>query len=278
MLELWNRVSLGAFDVLLGWSLRLPADVTLVLVAVLSAALLTGVRVFTANQDLLRRAAADKRRLRQLAREAKARGDRDAVKRHRSVAGTVAVKQFSAEGPPLLASVVPIAMLATWCFHRLAYHPPRAGEAVEVVAYTPVSAVSTVGVMQVVPQDGVAADRWVQPIAEADYHGQKTGRAAWRITAPAGPTTRKPLRLTFRYKDQSVDRELRIGQSTYAEPFMSHGEELQTELKMRPVKLLGVVPGLNWPGGPEILPPWVVGYLLIVVPFVFVLKRAARIA
>jgi hypothetical protein len=190
----------------------------------------------------------------------------------------VAVKQLKAEGWPLLASLLPIAMLATWGFHRLAYHPPRPGAAVEVVAYTPVSAVSAVGVMHVVPQDGLTADRWVQPIAEADYHGQKTGRAAWTITAPAGPITAEPLRLTFRYKDHSAVRELRVGQTTYAEPFVQHGEELQTELKMRPVKLLGLVPGVKWPGGPEVLPPWVVGYLLIVVPFVFVLKRVARIA
>ena len=278
MLELWNRISLGVFDVLLGWSLRLPADVALILVALLSAAVLAGVRLFTTNQDLLRRAAADKKRLKELTRRAKARGDREAVKRHRSVAATVAVKQLKAEGLPLVASIVPIAMLATWCFHRLAYVPPRAGEAVELVAYTPVSAVSAVGVMHVVPQEGVAADRWVQPIAEADYYGQKTGRAAWRISASGGPTNGQRLRLTIRYKDQSVDRELRVGQTTYAEPFVHHGDELQTELKMRPLKLFGVVPGVKWPGGPEILPPWMVGYLLIVVPFVFVLKRVARIA
>jgi hypothetical protein len=277
MLEVWNRVSLGVFDALLGWSLRLPADVTLILVGVLSAAVLTGVRLFTTNQDLLRRAAADKKRLRHLIREAKARGDGDSVKRHRAVAGMVAVTQLKAEGLPLVVSLVPIAMLATWCFHRLAYHPPRAGEAVEVVAYTPVSAVSAVGVMHVVPQDGVAADRWVQPIVESDYHGQKTGRAAWRIWAPAADAG-QPLRLTFRFKEHTADRELRVGEQTYAEPFVHHSDELQTQLKMRPLKLFGVVPGLNFPGGVEILPPWMVGYLLIVVPFVFVLKRVARIA
>jgi hypothetical protein len=278
MLDLWNRVSLGVFDALLGWALRLPADVTLILVAVLSAAVLTAVRLFTTDQDLLRRAAADKKRLRQLIREAKVRRDRDAVKRHRSVAGMVAVTQFRAEGLPLLVSLLPIAMLATWGFHRLAYHPPRSGEAVEVVAYTPVSAVGAVGVMHVVPQDGVAADRWVQPIVEAEYHGQKTGRAAWRITAPGGSGAAQPLRLTLRYKDHSVDREVRVGQTTYAEPFVQHGDDFQTELKMRPVKLFGVLPGVKWPGGPEVLPPWMVGYLLIVVPFVFVLKRVTRIA
>jgi hypothetical protein len=238
---------------------------------------LTGVRLFTTNQDLLRRAAADKKRLRHLVREAKARGDRDAVKRHRSVAGMVAVKQFKAEGLPLVVSLVPIAMLATWGFHRLAYHPPRAGEAVDVVAYTPVSAVGAVGVMHVVPQDGVTADRWVQPIAEADYHGQKTGRAAWRVSAPAADAG-QPLRLTLRFKEHTIERELRVGETTYAEPFVHHSDELQTQLQMRPLKLFGVVPGLNWPGRAEILPPWVVGYLLIVVPFVFVLKRVAGVA
>jgi hypothetical protein len=275
VLEGWTRLSLAVFDALLGWSLRLPADVTLILVAVLSAVVLTLVRLFTTHQDLLRRAAGDKKRLRQLIKDAKGRGDKDAVRRHRAVGAMVAGKQFKAEGLPLLASLVPIAMLATWCFHRLAYHAPRPGDAVEVAAYVPVSAVNSVGVMHVVPQDGLIANRWVQPIGEAQYHGQKTGTAAWTFTVPASETS-PAYTLLFRYRDQSARRELPVGQRTYPEPFVRHSDELQTELKLRPIKLFGIVPGVSW-RGTEVLPPWMVAYLMIVIPFVFVLKRVTGI-
>lgn len=278
MLDLWTRFSLVTLDWLLGWTLRLSPEVALILVALLSAFVLTLVRLFTTNQDLLRRAAADKRRLRELVREARRRRDKAAVRRHKATMTTVALRQFRAEGWPLLVSLLPIAMLATWCFHRLAYHPPRGDEPVELVAYTPVSSVESTGIMHIVPQAGLRADGWVRPIVAADYHGQPTGLTRWQLTSP---TRAEPLLLELRYRDRTVTRELRIGQSTYSEPFIHHDADLQTELRLRPVKLFGIIPGLPHKpmlGMPaDLLPPWMVGYLIIVIPFVVVLKRILRI-
>ena len=46
-----------------------------------------------------------------------------------------------------------------------------------------------------------------------------------------------------------------------------------TEVKLRPVKLFGVVPGL-----PALLfPAWLVAYLLIVIPSVPLIKKVLRI-
>ncbi len=42
---------------------------------------------------------------------------------------------------------------------------------------------------------------------------------------------------------------------------------------MRQVRLFGVVPGVDW----LLLPPWLVAYLLIAIPFVPILKAVLRI-
>ena len=83
MLALMNAAILKVADFLLGWLLLVPADVALILVAVGTGAILTAARLFTTNQDLLRRCDADKKRLKQLRREAQLRKDRDALKRSR---------------------------------------------------------------------------------------------------------------------------------------------------------------------------------------------------
>src|SRR4051794_30724863 len=111
-------------DILLGWLLRLPSDAQLCIVAIGSAAIITIVRARTTDQDLLRRCRDDKTRLQVLMREAKAGQDRLAVKRIRATLGLIALKQVRQEGQPFLVSLLPIALLATWAFHRLEFHPP----------------------------------------------------------------------------------------------------------------------------------------------------------
>lgn len=66
-----HHLIVAMMDCLLGWLLRFPSDVQLIGIAILSAVVLTGVRFWTSNQDLLRRCRADKARLKTLIREAK---------------------------------------------------------------------------------------------------------------------------------------------------------------------------------------------------------------
>lgn len=269
MLDAWTTMSLAVFDTLLGRLLTLPSDAVLLAVAIGSAAILTVVRVFTTDQDLLRRAAADKRRLAVLIREARRRGDTAAVKRLRATKPMVAMRTLGSEGLPLLVSLLPIAMLATWCLARLEFHPPQDGEAIRVIAYTPVSAAG--GVVHLVPQDGLEADAWVQPVAAvAGDDGPPNGLAAWTLRARAADA---PYRLTLRLKHTSVEHPLRVGGRTYTPALVDHGDGLVTEVRMRPLRLLGIVPGIAAIG----FPPWLVAYLVIVVPFVFILKRLLRI-
>jgi len=233
-----------------------------------SAAILTLVRRWTTDQDLLRRVAADKKRLGALLREARKRGDRDAVRRLRATKPRVAMKAFRQEGLPLAVSILPIAMLATWCLLRLDYHPPAAGEAVEVVAYTPLSAAGHV--MHLVPQDGLESDGWVKAVEAVTDDGPPYGRASWTLRGAAAEAAH---RLTFRCRDRTLYCDLIAGGRTYAPPVVDHGDGWVTELRMRPVRLLGLVPGIEAVG----FPPWLVAYLAIVIPVVVVLKRVARI-
>ena len=55
-----NHLMLRAMDFLLGWTLALPRDLTLFIVALGSALVLIGARALTTNQELLGRCEADR--------------------------------------------------------------------------------------------------------------------------------------------------------------------------------------------------------------------------
>jgi uncharacterized membrane protein (DUF106 family) len=270
MLERLNHWIVAVMDVLLGWLLRLPSDLQLIAVALGSAIVLTGVRVWTSNQDLLRRCRDDKARLKALIREAKKRADRAAVQRHRSTLGMIAMKQLRQEGRPLLASLLPIVLLATWAFNRLEFYPPSANESVEFTVYFPISAVGKIA--HIAPGEGViAANGWLQEIGAVADKGPARAVATWQLVAA---TRTEPHRLQVRIDHRTLEHPLRVGARTYEAPVRTHDEGLYTtEVKLKPVKLFGVVPGI-----PAILfPPWLTAYLLLVVPCVFILKRVFKI-
>jgi uncharacterized membrane protein (DUF106 family) len=266
VLERLSDFIVRLMDVPLGWLLHLPSDAQLFIVAIGSALILAGVRKFTSNQDLLRRCRADQARQKVLLREAKARKDVDAVKRHRASLGMIALKQFRQEGRPLLASLLPIVLLATWAFHRLEFHPLAAGEVVEFTARFPISAVGKI--THIAPVDSVAAEHgWLQEIVAVGDHGE----ASWRLSARGSSA---PYVLRVRYGGGTYEHPLRAGALTYVSPLKTHDEKLTaTELKLRPVKLFGVVAGLP----ALLLPAWLVAYLLIVIPSVPLIKRVLRI-
>jgi uncharacterized membrane protein (DUF106 family) len=268
VLEWWDKLCNVVFDAALGWLLGLSWTATVAVVATATGVILALVRKIATNQDLLRRAAEDKKTLSALIRQAKKARDKDALHRHRTTKSMIAMRTFSQEGLPLLLAVLPIAMLATWCFNRLGYHPPEAGEKVEVVFYAPVSAAGEV--MHLMPTPGVAADRWVQPITLAKVRGQDIGLARWQVVADARP---QPHQLTFRFHGRTFEHDLLVGQRTYSAPLkVSETGDLGAELRLREARLLGIVPGLG-----AALPPWLVAYLLLVIPLAVVVKRVLRV-
>ncbi len=274
MLAALNDVILAIADPVLGWLLRLPTDVALILVSVATAVVLTFARPFTTDQDLLRRCRHDKRRLRQLIRQARRNQDREAVRRYKSSLAVVMMKGVKSEGRPLLLAVVPVAILAVWCFFRLEFHPPKANEAISVHTYFPVSAADNL--VYIIPQDGIAAENgWVQKIVAVTdpAEGPPHAMATWRLRAEAAP---EPYQLEIRYKTGTYTKQLLVGQRTYAPAvaFYPHGAPvICSEIEMKPVKLFGIVPGIPRLG----LAPWLVAYFLIAIPFVPLIKRVAGV-
>jgi len=266
-------VIVALMDVLLGWSLHLPAGVALILVSVLSAVALTWARVLVTDQDMLRRCADDKKKLRRLIRQTKRNRDLDKtareadVKRYKLNKNLVALKTLKAEGKPLLVSLLPILLLATWAFVRLAYLPAGEGEVVQVSAYFPLSAVGEV--VHVVPQEGLeCATGWIVGIT-ADTSVDDVPVNAVAVWEVKGRAADEPYNLQLRWRDQTWEQPLRIGGATYEPPITLQGDWPQsTEVHLAQGKLFGIVPGF----GPY-LPPWLIGYLLVVIPCVFVIKK-----
>jgi uncharacterized membrane protein (DUF106 family) len=267
MLDLWNTVSLAIGDFILGWALRLPRDLTLVIVALATALLMIGVRRFTTPQDRLRRAAEDNRQLKQLAREARRNGDKPALQRYKTTRNLISVIKLKAEGLPLVVSLLPIALLATWAMFRLEYPAVAAREAVTLAVFTPVGAADDV--IHVVPEPDVEVEpkptrTWVRKIQAVTDDGPAHGLATWTLRAKSNP---QPYTLTIRWKDRSFERELIVGQTIYALPVVDHGGEVLSEWQREPYRWLGLVPGVLG------LPAWLIGYIILVVPAALLLKR-----
>ncbi len=270
MLELWDKLCNAIFDGLLGWLLGLSWHATLLAVAACTGLLLALVRKYTTNQDLLRRVDADKVRLKELKREAKRAKDKEARLRYRQTTAMVAMKAFAQEGKPLLLAVLPIAILATWCYNRMGYFPPRDSEPVEVVFYGPVSAVGET--VTLLPQDGLKAEGWVRLAREEKVADQPTAVARWKVS---GAASRRPHKLVFRWRDETFDRgEILVGQKTYSPRIVSDDAgRLGAEVCLREARPLGIVPGFG-----DAFPAWLVGYLILVIPGAMVIKRLLRVA
>lgn len=283
MLEWINSAILALADPVLSWLLRLPMDLALLIVAVGTGSIITFSRLFTTNQDLLRRCNRDKQRLKELIREAKARKDKEAVRRHVMTRNMIGMTTMRQEGRPLLAAMLPIAILGTWCFQRLAFVPPQAGETVTVSAYFPVSAVGELahivpheGVREVTPTNSATRARWIQEIvADLDPRTHKPvgAVATWQLQADADA---KPYKLAIRHKTATVEKELLIGQQAYAPDVEFYGADQPVtcvRIGMKPVKLFGLLPGIRW----LLLPPWLTAYFLIAIPSVSLIKRLAKV-
>lgn len=290
MLDALNDVIVKGADYVLGWILYLPRDVGLLVVAILTSAILTFVRLFTTDQSWLKRAAADKKRLGELIRQARAGKDKQAKQRRKQTLLTIKLKSLRFEGRPLLWAIPLVALLATWCFARLGYEPPAPGKTVEVRMFVPASAIGRHPHM--IPQEGLEAETgWVQKVVRdrpAEISGlwdafnakvtgwlgmtpAPEGVAVWRLKPSGG----RQHALKIWYDGRTYEKQLLVDPRRYAPPVAAYDDEKVTavEVAMKPVKLFGVVGGLDF----IFLPPWLVAYLLIAIPFMTILKRVFRI-
>jgi hypothetical protein len=280
-------------DYPLGWLLALPRDVAIMLVALGTSLLLTLVRKWTTNQDQLGRSRSDVRRLKQLIREAKRAKDeadrrpvgpslpppgklerlvpsRPAVKPMRTTLAMVNGIRLKAEGLPLLVSIVPIALLAVWAVERLDYFPPRVGQELTVRAYCPLSSVGKL--THLVPPPALEMKSDAIRLVEIDPDGEQNGLATWALQPCAASDSAE---LLIRHEGETASHTVSIGRRSYAAPLAAHdgGKILVTEVVLRRAKFLGIVPGI-----PAIaFPPWLVAYLIIVIPLVPLLRRGLRV-
>jgi len=79
---------MNILDFLFNWLLLLPSDLTIIVTAVLTGTVLTLVRKWTTNQELLGRAAADNQRLSALIKEAATRRRSPGTGRRRPRSGS----------------------------------------------------------------------------------------------------------------------------------------------------------------------------------------------
>jgi len=269
-----NDAAVQVMDLVLGWSLRCSQAAALVTVALATSAVLTFVRLVTTDQRYLKRCAKDKKRLKQLLRQAKRDKDKQAIKRYRATIGMLGAATMKAELKPLLASILPIILLATWAFARLSFVPPQPGEDLVVRAYFPMLSIG--GLAHIVPQQGLEArDGWVRPVQEnPDQSGNATsGVASWTIRAAKRD---RPYVLRIRHGGRTAEARLIVDGYRYAPKVVRYqdGGILAVEQSLAPYKPFGVIRGIDAIG----IAGWVVGYLLIAIACTLVLKRVWGIA
>ena len=291
MLEAFNKFVLLLTDPFLNWLLVVPRDLAIFIVAILTSLILTFSRKWVTDQNWLGRADADVKRLKALIKEARARRDKAAIKRHTLTINQIKLRSVKYEGKPLLVSILPIVLLATWGFNRLGYYPPQEDESVPVKMYMPASGIDKLAHM--IPYPAIEAETgWVQRV-KPDTYPDPVGRweqttrflaewlqiqpplggvATWTLKAPARP---EPYILRFVYDGETYEKEFIVGQRIYAAQAVLvdlDGPVQATEQMLRPVKMFGIIGGF----GP-FFPPWLVAYLLIAIPFVSILKRTCKI-
>jgi uncharacterized membrane protein (DUF106 family) len=267
MLDWLNHLVLGGMDGLVGWLLFLPRDATLVVLALLTSLLFVGVRRYATNQDLLRRCAADQRRLRELIRAARRRRDKAELARLRGLRGLVGRKAFAQEGKPLLVLLLPLLLLGTWAWQRLEFLPAKAGAPVTFTATFPISAAGQFA--HLVPAPGLQApEGWIRRLTVTAEAGAATAIASWTVTGERGPHV-----LTLRHQGQTFLHPLLLGEHRYFAPSLARGDGVRTTVELRQSRWLGIVPGVPGLG----LAPWLVAYLALVLVITPALKRNLRI-
>ncbi|MEI6563019.1 MAG: hypothetical protein WCO42_01785 [bacterium] len=292
IVEMINNWLVLAMDYVFGWVLYLPRDLALFSVAAMTSFVMVITRKWASDQGWLKRANDDTIRLNQLTAVAKKENNIEAVKRYQQTQAQIKMKSMKQEGAPLLWALLPIILLATWCFGRIAFLPPKADEWVTVKAYF---GTATIGnVVHLVPSDGLKVkEGWVRPVKEdmpvpattwwekgdewlqrkMGSVAQLGGAAVWTVSAQASD---KPYDLQFVLNGQVYKAPLLVGQKRYEQQWVILGPDsgIQAiEFGLAPLKLFGFIPGIRAFG----LAPWLIGYLVIVIPFALIIKRVLHI-
>lgn len=286
-----NKWILAVGDLLFDWMLDVPRDLALLIIAVMTGVVMTIIRRFTTNQDKLKRCEESQAKLKAQMAEAKKRRDKEEKLRIRSVTNQISMMKLTAEGKPLLFSLLPILVIAVWAFSRIAFIPPTPEDKVDVIVYFDSANIGQLATL--LPQDGIDIEGPAIRRIETSYNlqGQTDGgMAKWTISAAPRP---QPYELAFRFKGSTISAQYQLDGRSYAPPAPmcdNNADVIMTEFKLKPYKPLGAHVGLidnlwnryltlpGWEGLriQDFLAPWLLGYLILVVPLTFILKPALR--
>jgi len=266
-----NSLIMLVTDPLFGWLLNLPRDLALFIIAIGTALVLTVVRIWTTDQTTLKHCKKDKQTIKKLLKEAKKAKNKPRIKQLQATMQQIAMKSFVSEGKPLLASLLPVILIATWSMNRIGYLPPDGNSPIEVTVFSPVLAINNL--VHAVPQDGiVAATGWIQNVHEERNPAGKivAGVARWALDCEPREAH---YNLEFRHGTQTLTTELTVNGKTYSPPITAYGSDPNEviQIKLSEYKPFGIIPGFFG------MAPWIIGYLIFVVPIALFLKPLLRI-
>jgi uncharacterized membrane protein (DUF106 family) len=265
-MEILSQSVARLLDYPLGWLLSLPRDITIILIALGTSLLLTFVRKWTTDQNMMRRCRDDLARLQVLRQVAKKSGDDSAQKRMQATEGMIKWTQMKAEFLGLVVSILPLGLLATWAYERLDYLPPKVNQTITLKAYFPQSSVD--GLTHVVVPLGIeSVDSPIQVVQSESGNGVAT----WNLRL----TDAGEREVLIRHRGQTVRHALRVGDHAYDPPVVAHdnGPILSTEAVLEQPRFLGVVPGIP----PIGFAPWLVAYLVLAIILVPCLRRGLKV-
>ncbi len=257
-------------DIPLGWLLLLPRDAGLLVFAAGTALLMTLARRAVTNQNLLHRCSADLRRLKRFMREARKAGDKPWLGRLRTTASQIKGMQLTADLRLLVVVLFPVAFLAIWASERFDFFPPMVDEDLVVRAYFPASSIDRVTHM--VPLPDLDLKSTAIQIVRSSLETPPRGIAEWTVRpAEAGEFT-----IAIRHQGETAIHRLLAGRAIYFAPQQLHAGArlMRTEIALKRYLPPGCELGSRWIG----LPPWMIGYLILTLILVPVLKRLLRVA
>ena len=187
-------------DWLLGWVLYLPVAAAVAVVGALSALVVNIAQKYRSDQDLLGRARADLKRLKQRRMSSREAGDREAAQRLAGLSRRIGGKYFVASLRPALLTVPLIGVVAMWTGSRLGSRPVRQGETIAVRAHFEDGAS---GFAHFVPNEGIAAVGSAIAPVEVLQGGRQ---ARWRFRA-AGEGT---FPFVVRYAGRSYEVKIPV--------------------------------------------------------------------
>lgn len=238
MSYLWESLVLSCGDTLLGWSLRLPRDLTVVLLGLICGSAVATIRRATTDREQFQRIMADERRLRELRDTARRSGDGEGLARNRMVRRLVAGQRLRQEWKHVGAAGLFLAAAMTWGNARLACLPVPVGEPVPFTARFPATAADATA--YVVPRPGVTSpDGWIQPVRQADAFDGSVGIATWMLRFEGSVEN---VVLTVRCGGHSIEHPLRIGGTTWLPPVHRDSAGIETEVGLAPYRPLGLLP------------------------------------